>query len=91
MGLFEKSDIKDVESSLEIGPSRDDASTITKSTLVKVEVDLELEETLKKFGLRLEHDGCLNWRMDASVHPRNWSVSRRVFDTSILLTLDLYT
>jgi hypothetical protein len=50
-----------------------------------------LEETLKKFGLRLESDGCLNWQIDASAHPRNWSVSRRAFDTSVLLALDLYT
>lgn len=91
MSLVEKGDVQDVEPSLELGPSSDDTSTITNSTLVDIEIDLELKETLKKFGLRLENDGCLNWRMDASVHPRNWSVSRRAFDTAVLLALDLYT
>ncbi|KFY48860.1 hypothetical protein V495_00970 [Pseudogymnoascus sp. VKM F-4514 (FW-929)] len=89
MNLIEKAGDTDVEALQGLGSSGDDQSTITKSTAI--EVDQELEETLKKFGLILESDGCLNWRMDASVHPRNWSVTRRTFDTSVLLALDLYT
>lgn len=91
MSLLEKGNHKDVEALSGIVIASDDKSTTTKSTIVEVEVDPELEETLKKFGLRLESDGCLNWQMDASAHPRNWSVSRRAFDTSVLLALDLYT
>lgn len=89
MSLFEKGDDTDVEALSGLGPGSDDKSTIIKCTLV--EVDPELEEAMRELGLRLENDGCLNWRMDASAHPRNWSVSRRTFDTSILLALDLYT
>ncbi|KAL5350604.1 hypothetical protein ACLOAV_004173 [Pseudogymnoascus australis] len=89
MSPLKKSGDTDVEASSGLGPDGDDKSTATKCTLV--EVDSELEETLEKFGLRLEDDGCLNWRADASAHPRNWSVSRRAFDTSVLLALDLYT
>lgn len=89
MSLFEKADDTDVEALSGLGLASDDKSTITKC--IFVEVHPELEKTLKEFGLRLENDGCLNWRMDASAHPRNWSVSRRAFDTSVLLALDLYT
>ncbi|KFY06803.1 hypothetical protein V492_07724 [Pseudogymnoascus sp. VKM F-4246] len=89
MSAFEKGDDTDVEESSGLDPISDAKSTITKCT--PIEVNLELEQTLKEFGLRLENDGCLNWRMDASVHPRNWSVLRRSFDTSVLLALDLYT
>ncbi|OBT84330.1 hypothetical protein VE02_07271 [Pseudogymnoascus sp. 03VT05] len=91
MNLFEKGNGKDIVALSGLGVASDDKSTTTKSTLAEVEVNPELEETLKKFGLRLESDGCLNWQMDASAHPRNWSVSRRAFDTSVLLALDLYT
>jgi len=89
MNRIEKVGDTDVEALSGLRSSGDDQSTITKSAVI--EVDHELEETLKKFGLILESDGCLNWRMDASMHPRNWSVSRRTFDTSVLLALDLYT
>lgn len=91
MGHIEKGDYEDVEELSGVNPAGDNQSTTTKSTIDKVEADLELEEILKNLGLRLDNDGCLNWRMDASTHPRNWSVSRRAFDTSILLALDLYT
>lgn len=89
MSFLECGDDTDVEKSIRLGSSDDDKSAITKSTLV--ETNPEVEETLKRFGLRLEQDGCLNWHPDASMHPRNWSVSRRIFDTSVLIALDLYT
>lgn len=46
---------------------------------------------IDKLELRMAEDGYLKWKPDASGHPRNWSASRKVFDTSLVLLLDLFT
>ena len=46
---------------------------------------------LNGLGLRLEGVDHVKWRRDAAVHPRNWSMARKTFDTSLILLLDLFT
>lgn len=51
----------------------------------------EVTKVLEELGLRLVEDGFVKWRTDASAHPRNWSASRKAFDTGLVLMLDLFT
>ncbi|KUJ08940.1 MFS multidrug transporter [Mollisia scopiformis] len=46
---------------------------------------------LERLGLRVVEDGYVKWREDASLHPRNWSTSRKAFDILLVLMLDLFT
>lgn len=51
----------------------------------------EYVEELQQLGLKLEDDGFVKWRIDCTAHPRNWCVSRKAFDTGLILLLDLFT
>lgn len=46
---------------------------------------------LQQLGLVLEEEGYVKWRPDCAGHPRNWSIPRKAFDTSLILLLDLFT
>jgi hypothetical protein len=48
-------------------------------------------EVLDELGLRLVEDGFVKWKTDSSAHPRNWSTSRKIFDTMLIFLLDLFT
>jgi hypothetical protein len=51
----------------------------------------DLKECLQALGLSLEEDGYVKWRPDAQMHPRNWSVKRKIYDTGLIILLDLVT
>lgn len=48
-------------------------------------------QVFKQLGLRIVENGYVKWRDDALMHPRNWSVSRKAFDITLVLLLDLFT
>lgn len=48
-------------------------------------------KVLEELGLRLVEDDYVKWRTDASAHPRNWTATRKTFDTGLVLLLDLFT
>nr|XP_036585692.1 MFS multidrug transporter [Colletotrichum truncatum]KAF6795743.1 MFS multidrug transporter [Colletotrichum truncatum] len=47
--------------------------------------------TLARFGVERRDDGLINWRRDCKSHPRNWSLARKTFDTTVIILFELYT
>lgn len=67
---------------------------VDPSCYVDKEVDCVARDTadcMDELGLRLDDDGYIKWRIDSPDHPRNWSVSRKAFDTTLIFMLDLFT
>lgn len=57
----------------------------------KQHADPAVAEILEDLGLMLAVDDYVKWRTDASAHPRNWTSTRKAFDTGLVLLLDLFT
>jgi len=61
------------------------------SDISNTAVDAEALKCIDELGLRLVGDGYVKWKSDAEAHPRNWSVTRKCFDTGLIVMLDLFT
>lgn len=48
-------------------------------------------EVLASYGLVRDEHGFIGWRKDSKEHPRNWPAQRKIFDTTIIILLELYT
>jgi hypothetical protein len=75
-------------------PAGTTALQFNKETEIRAEPvrsDGEHNEALQELGLSLEDNGYVKWRTDCTAHPRNWSASRKAFDTGLILLLDLFT
>ncbi|OAQ74123.1 hypothetical protein VFPPC_15419 [Pochonia chlamydosporia 170] len=59
-----------------------------KPTVVEAEDESIL---LAQYGVERRSDGFIYWRRDSSHHPRNWSSTRKLFDTSVIVLLEFYT
>jgi hypothetical protein len=55
------------------------------------QVNPDTAKVLEDLELRLVEDDFVKWRTDASTHPRNWTAARKIFDTGLVLLLDLFT
>jgi len=45
---------------------------------------------LGKLGLQRGSDGLIAWRSDSKDHPRNWSASRKAFDTTVIIFFEFF-
>ncbi|KAE8349339.1 subtilisin-like protein [Aspergillus coremiiformis] len=51
-----------------------------------------LEPYLRQFGLQIAADGVhIRWAKGNQRHPRNWSIVRKAYDTSLIIFLELFT
>ncbi|KAI9699244.1 MAG: hypothetical protein M1820_007216 [Bogoriella megaspora] len=50
-----------------------------------------LEDKLAEHGIQRDASNNVTWRRDSKDHPRNWSTSRKLYDTSVIILLELYT
>lgn len=48
-------------------------------------------EVLASYGLLRDANGVIGWRKESEEHPRNWRARRKVYDTTIIILLELYT
>ncbi|KAJ6158003.1 hypothetical protein N7485_010829 [Penicillium canescens] len=48
-------------------------------------------EQLERHGLELSSTGYVQWRRDCKDHPRNWTVWRKLYDTTTAMFFELYT
>ncbi|KAL3476608.1 major facilitator superfamily domain-containing protein [Aspergillus californicus] len=49
-------------------------------------------EQLARHGLEMDvATGYIRWQRDSKDHPRNWSLLRKTYDTSLVLFLEFYT
>lgn len=56
------------------------------------EAPLSLKESLDVFSLEwTPNQKLIRWATGNPRHPRNWSMARKVYDTSVLIWLDLFT
>jgi len=66
-------------------------SSKDESSVEPVPENNEHAQLLEQLGLRFGDDGYVKWRFDCEAHPRNWTLSRKAFDTTLILMLDLFT
>ncbi|KAL3443085.1 MFS multidrug transporter [Aspergillus insuetus] len=51
-----------------------------------------LQLTLAQYGLRMAADGYhIQWAVGNPRHPRNWDISRKIYDASLLIFLEFFT
>lgn len=46
---------------------------------------------LASYGLEREPDGLISWARSSPHHPRHWPIGRKVYDTALIIVLELYT
>lgn len=51
----------------------------------------ELRRTLEDHGLEMSEDGHIKWQKDNPEHPRNWVMWKKIYNTSVILFLELVT
>lgn len=49
------------------------------------------QEDLSRHGLERSYTGYIQWKKNSKDHPRNWSFGRKFYDTSVIISLELYT
>lgn len=48
-------------------------------------------EVLASYGLLRDAHGFIGWGKESKDHPRNWRARRKIYDTTIIILLELYT
>lgn len=48
-------------------------------------------DVLASYGLFRDTAGLIGWETGSKEHPRNWSTRRKVYDTTLIIILELYT
>lgn len=66
-------------------------SSMSSVSTIELGVPDPSPEILENLGLKIVGNDYVKWRDDASFHPRNWSSSRKTYDASLVLLLDLFT
>lgn len=46
---------------------------------------------LAPYGLERDSDGIISWAPGSPFHPRHWPIGRKVYDTALIILLELYT
>ena len=71
------------------------ASALSDSPLVDeklfVKVSLHVAASLAHRGFNVSAIGKVTWRDDSPLHPRNWLLTRKVYDTAVICFLELFT
>ncbi|KAF2435302.1 putative polyamine transporter [Tothia fuscella] len=49
------------------------------------------DDLIREAGLQKTHSGYVEWQKDHSEYPRNWRLSRKIYDTTIIVFLEFYT
>ena len=51
-----------------------------------------IQSVLDGYGLELTPDGeYVRWTASNCRHPRNWSASRKIYDSSLIIFLEFFT
>lgn len=67
--------------------------TVSRVITAPVESGKEtLLALLPQYGLKLAPDGVhIQWALGNCRHPRNWSLRRKVYDTTLIIFLESFT
>ncbi|QIW96304.1 hypothetical protein AMS68_001822 [Peltaster fructicola] len=81
-----------------ITPSLHTVSTNSSLSLVSHEkeklsfaVPLFIRIAVEEKGLHVDRLGNVTWKPNSSIHPRNWPISRKCFDTALICFLECLT
>jgi len=58
---------------------------------ITIETATDDKDVLSLYGLQRKADGIIGWHADSKDHPRNWTSTRKTFDTTIIILLEFYT
>lgn len=61
---------------------------LSATNVEKISIEADV---LALYGLERDSDGLIGWRPDSKEHPRNWSAKRKIYDTTVIILLELYT
>ncbi|KAF3763883.1 hypothetical protein M406DRAFT_293581 [Cryphonectria parasitica EP155] len=70
----------------ELGSSSEDDVSEKRETTPRDEADV-----LASYGLERESNGVISWARGSKHHPRNWPTKRKIYDTALIILLELYT
>jgi hypothetical protein len=51
----------------------------------------DISNAIDETGLRRTNSNHIEWRKDHDQYPRNWPVSRKSYDTAIIVFFEFYT
>lgn len=63
----------------------------SSGTVISITTDVNEADILASYGLNRDPDGFIRWARSSKQHPRNWSTSRKIYDTTLVILLELYT
>jgi hypothetical protein len=66
-------------------------ATSDNEIIIYTEAALDDAAILVSYGLAREPNGVISWARDSALHPRHWSTGRKVYDTALIILLELYT
>lgn len=69
------------------GGSHAHAIELTRENTTQTE---EIRAELIANGFLIDREGNVTWSEDHPLHPRNWAVKRKIYDTGIMFTFELY-
>jgi hypothetical protein len=50
-----------------------------------------LKAQLKKDELDLFENGLVCWTANSPLHPRKWTLKRKIYDTTVIVSLEFFT
>lgn len=68
-----------------VDASGDSAIVISAATV------LDDGAILASYALERNSEGVIGWARDTPHHPRHWPIGRKVYDTALIILLELYT
>lgn len=63
----------------------------SSTVVIRVATVLDDGTILASYGLSREPDGVITWAPGSPHHPRHWPIGRKVYDTALIILLELYT
>lgn len=93
-----------MDSEMNISPQRRSEAEVTVRDSESIGLSTGLIEALDHQGLRLRATKktmvkieaettvpVVGWQKESPDHPRSWSLARRIYDTSVIVSLEFFT
>lgn len=57
----------------------------------KINISGEIGQYLEGSGLNVDSTGLVTWQQDSPAHPRNWKLSKKIFDSAVIIIFGFIT
>jgi hypothetical protein len=54
-------------------------------------IPIEVREKLTQAGLLVFEDGAVSWAAESPLHPRSWTMRRKLYDTGLIILFEFFT